>query len=137
MYQIWTKTDKTCPRYHTFSKNKMAANQPSLIQLQAKLLWTCILTWIMYVPNLNENWQSMSKIPHIFKKQDGCQSAIFELNGEQIVMDMCPNMYNICIKSEQNLTKHVQDTTHFKKTRLLPGGHLWSDCEINCHGHIS
>jgi len=120
-----------CPRYHTFSKIKMVASQPSLIWLGNKL--SCL----MYVPSLNGNWQSMSKIPHIFKKQNGCQSAIFVPIVKQIVMDMYHNMYNICTKFERKLTKLVQDTTHFQKTRWLPVGHLFFDCEINCHGLVS
>jgi len=114
MYQIGTKTDKACLRYHTFSKNDMASSQPSLMQLQNKLSWTCILTWIMSVPNLNENWQNMSKIPHIFKNQDGCQSAIFDQIVKQIVMDVYPNIYNVRTKFEQIQTKHIQDTTYSK-----------------------
>ena len=60
----------------------------------------------------------MSKITHIFKKQDGCQSAIFDPIVKQIVMDIYPNMYNVCTKSERKLTKHVQDTTNFQKNKM-------------------
>ena len=66
----------------------------------------------------------MSEIPHILKKQDGCQSAIFDPIVKQIVMYMYPNIYNICTKFEQKLIRHVQDNTHFQKTRWLPVGHL-------------
>ena len=133
MYQVWMETDKACPRYHTFSKNKMVASRPSFFRLWNKSSWTCILTSIKYVPNFNENWQSMSRIPHIFKNQDDRQSAIIDPIAKQIVMDMYPNIYNVCTKFKQKLTKHVQDTTHFQKSRWLPVSHLWSDWETNYH----
>ena len=59
----------------------------------------------------------MSKIPDIFKNQDGCQSAIFDPIAKQIGMDMYPNMYDVCTKFERKLTKHVQDTT-FSKNKM-------------------
>ena len=92
MYQIWTKTDKACPRYHTFSKIKMAAQ-----------------------------------------------------NEKQTAMDMCPNMYIVCTKFERKLTKHVQDTIHFQKSRWLPVAIfaqivkrivMWWQQLANCHGHV-
>jgi len=47
----------------------MATSRPSLIGLWNKLSWICILTCVMYVPNLNENCQSMSNIPHFQKNK--------------------------------------------------------------------
>ena len=60
----------------------------------------------------------MSKIPHIFKNQDDCQSAIIDQIAKQIVNDMYPEMYNVCTKFERKLTKHVQDTIHFQKNKM-------------------
>ena len=36
-----------------------------------------------------------------------CYPQTFDPIAKQIVMDMYPNMYNVCTKFERKLTKHV------------------------------
>jgi len=105
----------------------MAASRSSLIQLQNKLTWSCIITCIMYVPNLTENWQSISKIPHIFKNQDNAASQPSSIWYGNKLSWTC---ILTCVMYVPNLNKNRQSMfkiLHFQKSRWPPVSHLWSD----------